>query len=103
MRVADEEDFDVSKLESKRFDAGTNEWNTRFEIAVDKNVAFGSCDQITCEVFASDVVKIAAMRNAGKGTVQSFCALLLVGKVKQITRSRVSTPSLPNVMSIAST
>ena len=56
--MTDQQNLDVRKLEAERFDAGTNERNTRLEIAVDEDVSFGGGNEITREVFASDVIKI---------------------------------------------
>jgi hypothetical protein len=71
MRMADQEDLDISEFESKRFDTFAKERHTGFEIAVDENVTFGSGDQITRNTFGPDVIKIArdAKRRVGRGPV----------------------------------
>src|SRR5258706_16070000 len=58
VRVTDEENPDIAKLESEFLDARPNDRYARLEIAVDEDEPLGSADEITREVFASDVVEI---------------------------------------------
>ena len=56
--MTDQENLDVTELESEFLDAGSNEGNARLEIAVDEDVPLRSGDEVIREAFASDVVEI---------------------------------------------
>src|ERR1700737_850278 len=58
MRMTDQENPDVTELESQFLDAGPNEGNARHEVTVDEDVPVGSRDQVIREAFASDVIEI---------------------------------------------
>src|SRR4051812_42464699 len=60
--MADQQDLDVLELEPELLDAGSDERDIRFEIAVDENVPLRRGDQIVRQPLAADVVEIA--RNA---------------------------------------
>ena len=59
MRVVDQENPDVTELESEFFDARPNERNAPNEIAVDENVSSRRRYEITRQVFASYVLEIS--------------------------------------------
>ena len=59
VRVADEENLDIAKVEAERFDTFANERDRRFEAAVDEDEAAGRGDEIRSEVFAADPVHVA--------------------------------------------
>ncbi len=59
VRVADEQDFDVSEFESKRLDALADERGRRRKVAVDEDVALRRDDEVGGEVLAADVIQTA--------------------------------------------
>ena len=81
VRAADEEDLDVAELEAELLDAGANEREVVFEIAVDEDVALRGRDQVVREGFAADVVEVTGEVEWGKAVVQS-------GTCAQWTRRR---------------
>ena len=58
VRVADEEDLDVSELESEPLHTGPDERNVLLKIAVDQDVPLRSGDEIVSEVFAVNILEI---------------------------------------------
>ena len=76
--MTDQQDLDVAKLESERFDIGAHEWDTCFEIAVDQNVTFGSGNEITCHALGAHVVKIARDAESWEGRGPIVSALVIV-------------------------
>jgi hypothetical protein len=75
MGVADQQDFDIAKLESKLFYARSNEWNTLSEIGVDEDVSGGCRYQVAREIAAADVIEIAGDPERGKWVGPSGIAL----------------------------
>ncbi len=67
VRMADQENFDVAKLETKRLNTAANQRHIRFEVAVDKDVSFGRGDQVIRQAFTADVVEIVRDAECGKG------------------------------------
>ncbi len=65
--VADQEDFCVFELEAELFDAGLEQRDVGFEIAVDKNVALRGGDEKAGQALAADVVEIAGDAEGRKG------------------------------------
>jgi hypothetical protein len=71
VRVADQEDLDVAELEAELLDAGADERDVVFEIAVDEDEALRGGDQVVREALAADVVEVVDDVEWGKGVVQS--------------------------------
>src|SRR6185503_8213668 len=67
MRMTDQKNLDVVELESQRLDTLASHPHTGFEITVDENVSFRRGDQVACQTFTSDVVKISGDAKRGKG------------------------------------
>src|SRR5262249_38330765 len=58
MRVADQKNFDVGKLEAQFLDTLANLRHARFEVAVDEDVAGRRSDQIAGQAQAADIVDV---------------------------------------------
>ena len=65
--VADQQDFGVLELEAEFFDAGLEQRDVGFEIAVDQDVALRRGDQKTGQALAANVVEIAGDAEGRKG------------------------------------
>src|SRR5262245_49322778 len=59
MRMADQQDLDVGKLEPELLDAVADQRDIRLEIAVDEDMAVWRRNEIVCEATASDVIEVA--------------------------------------------
>ena len=66
MRMTDQQDLDIGKLEAQRFDTAADERHIFFKRAVDKNVTCRRRNEIAREFFGADIIKIARYAEGGK-------------------------------------
>src|SRR5262249_34429763 len=59
MRVAAKQDFDIAEFESQLLDCCADDRNSLFVVAINKDVAFGRCNQERAQLFRSNEVQVA--------------------------------------------